>query len=417
MDEENKINDTGDTFDEQPGLTAEAEPSDEAQPEIIAETEPAEDSQPETVAETEPAAGDSDGGAGNNKKIIIAAIIAVAAIAAIVAVIFIVRGAKTGKKQEEISSGIANDIFEDLTNSDGSLLSDEEINSKLVEERDPELLSVIAEATTKFSAEIGTGSANEIVPATKAPAAATTKANGSTATTAANSANQNQGAASATAANGGNQGSSETTTATTPATEPSGDNNTADKEQADAAITQIKAFYDRKCYFEGKMFENGEGSPMSIAFDGDNYEVYTQLDGIEISIMKKDGKFYMKRPAAKQYVELNDSLMSMVGLSMDDINVNFGSKDFNSLTPDSVFDVTINGQQGVCYQYKTESGYSEFYAVDGQLKEIDIKDNNMTNQTQLQVDVFSTTIPSDQLNVNGYTQAKSLFSMLSDMMP
>ena len=193
-------------------------------------------------------------------------------------------------------------------------------------------------------------------------------------------------------------------------------NNIADKEQADAAITQIKAFYDRKCYFEGKMFQNGEGSPMSIAFDGDNYEVYTQLDGIEISIMKKDGKYYMKRPAAKQYVELNDSLMSMVGLSMDDINVNFGSKNFNSLTPDSVYDVTINGQQGVCYHYKTESGYAEFYAVDGQLKEIDIRDSNLTTQTQLQIDVFSTTIPSDQLNVNGYTQAKSLFSMLSDMM-
>ena len=391
--------------------------------------------QPAIIVEPEnqyPIPAPTDNGSGNNKKIIIIAVVAVAVIAALVAVIFIVRGAKKDKEPENEPSEPAIGFFDDLTKSDGSFLTDEEISSRIAEERDPEILSILAEATTKFSAEIGTGSSNMITPATKAPAAATTtSANGSNkgaaSTTAANSANKNsasttaanggnQSASATTSANGGNQGAASTTSASAPTTSASG-GNTADKKQADAAVTQITAFYDRKFYFEGKMFENGEGNPMSMAFDGDNYEVYTQLDGIEISIMKKNGKIYMKRPATKQYVELNDSLMSMLGLSMDDININLGSKDFNSMTPDSVYDVTINGKPGVCYQYKPDGGgYSEFYAVDGQLKEIDIKDNNFNTQTQLQIDVFSTSIPSDQLNLNGYTQAKSLFSMISDMM-
>lgn len=378
-----------------------------------------EDSKTEILTESEQVdttANSTDGG-NKNKKTIIIACIAVAVVAIIVAVILIVRGT-SGKKNEDTSSDNSIDIMNDLTNESGSLLSDEEINSRIAEERDPELLSIIAEATTKFSPEVGTGSSNQIVPATKAPTT-TTAANGSGAAATTATSNSNQGAASATTApNNSNQNTTPTTAASNnnnETTQAPADNNTADKEQADKAIEQIKAFYDRRCYFEGTMYENGEGNPMSIAFNGEDYEVYTQLDNIEISIMKKDGKFYMKRPAAKQYVELNDSLLTMIGLNMDDINVSFGSKDFSSLTATSVYDVTINGQAGVCYQYKSEDGYSEFYAVDGQLKEIDIKDNNLITQTQLQVSQFSTSIPSDQLNLNGYSQAKSIFTMLSDV--
>lgn len=201
---------------------------------------------------------------------------------------------------------------------------------------------------------------------------------------------------------------------TTATTRPSGGVTAASDEQAKAA-EQIGAFFNHKCYIEGTAYQDGTDSPIAIAFDGEDCEVYTKYEGIEIAIMKKGDKLYIKRPDMKQYIEMNSTMASALGFSVDDLSINLGSTDSGSVVPASVSNTTLNGEAAVCYKYKTDNGSSEFYVVNGQIKEIDVKDNELNTLSKLQVALFSPSLPSDKLNLNGYTQAKSMFSMLSDV--
>ena len=352
--------------------------------------------------------GDAPSDGGNKKKTtIIIAVCAVVVIAVIVAVILVLKGRSSdnGNKTENIS-GDGHDIIYDLTNSSGELLDDEELESIVAAERDPEVLSMLAEATTKFKAEVGTGSRNVIVTGTTAPAAATSGSAGNSGSSGSNNNNNgnNNNNSNSNNNNGNNNNNSNT------------NNGSSNSSQTKAAEEQIKAFFNRKCYFEGTMYQDGEGSPMSISFNGDDYEVFTSLDGIEIAIMKLNGKMYMKRPGAHQYVELTDELLSTLGMSLDEVNLDLGSKNYSDQNLQSTDTVNINGKDGLCFRYKSETGYSEFYYVDGQIVDIRVTDSDLNTTTELDIDIFSTAIPSDQLTLNGYTKANSLFSMLSDMM-
>ena len=192
---------------------------------------------------------------------------------------------------------------------------------------------------------------------------------------------------------------------------------TADEDQVNAALPQIKAFFECRYYLSGRMIENNEPKTVAMAIDGDDYEVFTELDGAEISVMRKDGKTYLKRPSSKQYVAMSETLLKTIGVSPDDFNVSFARADFDSQAPDSAYDVDIGGTPGVCISYGySGTAHADFYAVNGNLVEIIYRDDSQYYPIIIMIDYFSVNIPDDQISLNGYTKAKSLFDMLSDIM-
>ena len=181
---------------------------------------------------------------------------------------------------------------------------------------------------------------------------------------------------------------------------------TANVQQVNKAEAQIKAFFDRKCYIQGALYDGRTGDPLAISFDGDNFEALTNLDGIEISMMKLDGAMYIKRPALNQYVEFTDSVMKFMGLESDDFNFSFGNTSYESMKSKlkKTYDVTINGKPGVCYLYEGDTQQYRFYSEDGELRQIEIYDNEGELVSQISVSFFSTSIPADQLTLKGYTK-------------
>lgn len=184
------------------------------------------------------------------------------------------------------------------------------------------------------------------------------------------------------------------------------------------AEAQIRAFFDRSCYIQGALYSMNEGDPMAMSFDGDNFEVLTNLDGTEVSIVKLDGKMYIKRPALKQYIELTDAVMNLMGISPDDFNFNFSDVGYDDIKKNLVatYDVKIDGQDGVCFQYKnSDSRIFKFYAAGDSLKQIDICNEDGTVDSQISISYFSETIPGDQLTLKGFTES-SIAAMFADLM-
>lgn len=255
-------------------------------------------------------------------------------------------------------------IPEGLTDEQGNAISKEEILS---------MQQQIQEATTLFSADVGVTSPHVI----EEPTTQTGSSSSSGSTTAQNT------------------------------------------ELVNKIEPQIKAFLNQSCYMQGAFYSaDGEGGPITMAMDGDNFETMTSFENIELSVLKLDGKMYFKRPALKQYAELNDSMMDLIGISPDDFNFSFGGgARYDDIKKNLVgtYDVKIDGKDGVCFLYKTgESHIYKFYAVDDSLTQIDFCKSDGTVDSQLVLSYFSETIPGDQLTLKGFTEA-SFINMFADV--
>lgn len=199
-----------------------------------------------------------------------------------------------------------------------------------------------------------------------------------------------------------------------------GDSDDSDSEEleiSDVCTAQVQGFLDRSCYMEGAIYDAAGGSPVTIAFDGDNFEMATNLEGIEISVLRLDGVIYFKRTALNQYAELTDAVMEMFGLSTDLFDFDLGEVDYNTIKDKlvGITAVTVNGQDGVCYEYnKTESEFFKFYFVNDKLVELDIGTDGQVD-TQFIITEFSLAVPGNMLTLKGYESAAFL-SMFADLM-
>lgn len=190
-----------------------------------------------------------------------------------------------------------------------------------------------------------------------------------------------------------------------------------DKEQVDKAKAQIQAFLDRSCYIQGAMYAGGTGDPLAMSFNGEEFEILTNLDGTEVSIMRVAGVMYIKRPATKQYVELTDSAMQMLGLDPEMFNLSIGGADFTDMESKlfATYDVTVNGEKGVCHEYVNKDQTFRFYSVDGELKQIDTCDAAGEIVSQIIISYFSESIPGDQMTLKGYEKS-SITALFADML-
>lgn len=325
------------------------------------------------------------GNDGNKKKALIIGVVAAVVVILCVVLIFVFKN--RGKRAEEPSTQSESGevtVIENVTDQNGEIMTD----------KNGEPVTKIAADTTKsILDEVVTNENGQRVSKQQLEKIqeATTKMR------------SNVGSSSSLVINEGTHGSN------------SAENTTANRSEASKAEKEIKAFMSGKYYLEGALYSDGEGQAMSMAVDGENYDITVNLDGIEVSITRIDGKFYLKRPGTKQYVELNDTIMSIMGITENDITLPTGSLDFNSSTPAAVYDVTVNDKKGVCYEYKLSSGYVKFFVTDGDMREIVITDDDENIQTQVETDTFSTSIPSDQLTLKGYEKS-TLGDMMADVM-
>lgn len=193
-------------------------------------------------------------------------------------------------------------------------------------------------------------------------------------------------------------------------------NNSTEGEKETKAKAQIKAFLDRQCYLSGALYGGNEGNPITMSFDGDNYEVLTNLEGTEVAIMNLDGKMYIKRTATKQYLELTEPVMELMGISKDDFGFDFGGASFADYEKafKGTYGVKIDGKDAMCHEYNNNGKVIKFYSVGGELREISLPVSDGSS-SQIVINHFSEAIPAGQLTLKGYTAA-SVSAIFADLM-
>lgn len=177
----------------------------------------------------------------------------------------------------------------------------------------------------------------------------------------------------------------------------------------------ITSFFNRTYYFDGEMISDGEKTPLEIAMNKSDFQLFTEMEGKDISLMSLEGKIYMLNPDTKKYTELTASLQKMMGMDASQFSFEFNNANFDGDNPDCVKKAVYNGQDAVCYSYKNKDTQMDFICVNDEIKQMTLFDTDYNAKTVLVADEFSSEIPDEMLNFKGYSKT-NIISFISSLM-
>ncbi len=182
-------------------------------------------------------------------------------------------------------------------------------------------------------------------------------------------------------------------------------------------------------YIKGSMVEsNGVSSPLEMAVTSDSVYMLSEFsEGVDIGMLMKNGTMYMIYPKEKAYMEMNDSIMKMVGIDMNEMvesdAVNFS--EFGSLSEAySVVNEIYNGIDCQVYYIDAgESGSMRVYMNGDRLLRFAKYSDEGVFLTATEVDSISGTVPADKSAppagykaYKGITGVAGFMGLLSDVM-
>lgn len=150
----------------------------------------------------------------------------------------------------------------------------------------------------------------------------------------------------------------------------------------------------------------GAETPIDMAISGKNLQADMDVNGMQLSVLILDGDMYLVDVPNKKYVSLSSAMMSMFGMSMDDLEKEFEAIDFSNfkVTGNNAYETTLNGQKAVCCECFNEEAVVSFYFVDGKLSQIDNGPVGGAPESTMKVLSFTPYIPSGMLTLTGYTK-------------
>lgn len=185
-------------------------------------------------------------------------------------------------------------------------------------------------------------------------------------------------------------------------------------ESSDSALRTIAAFFEGKYYFDGNMISNGEKLPLELAMTGEDFQIFSEMEGKDISFMNLDSKIYMLNPATKKYTELTPAVQKMIGIDASQFRFEFNNISFDAKNPEAVTKAKYNGKDAVCYTYMNSTTRLEFIAVNGEIVQMTLYENNQA-KTVLVADEFTHEIPDEMLSFKGYSKT-NMISFMSSLM-
>lgn len=180
-------------------------------------------------------------------------------------------------------------------------------------------------------------------------------------------------------------------------------------------IDTITSFLNGVYYFDGEMISDGEKMPLEIAMNKGDFQIFTEMEDKDISLMSLNGKMYMLNPAAKKYTEFSASVQKMIGIDSSQFSFEFNNAKFDGNKPDSITKAKYNNQDAVCYTYKNDQIHMAFICVNNELKQMTMSDTAGNAKNVLIADEFTSDIPDEMFNFKGYSKT-NIISFMSSLM-
>lgn len=184
-------------------------------------------------------------------------------------------------------------------------------------------------------------------------------------------------------------------------------------------LSQVDAINDVFFYMECTIYSDGSyaGYNTNVAMNGTSLvQVTTSISGIYMGILIDNGVTYLVAPLTLTYVELTDTVLEFIGIEADElVDISSFTLDEDDVTSLSAYTVTIDDVDGYCIVSESDEleEITYIYLIDDDIVQIVTYDTDGNETSCMVITTFSTTIPSDQLNIAYYTEASSVYSFFT----
>lgn len=170
-------------------------------------------------------------------------------------------------------------------------------------------------------------------------------------------------------------------------------------------------------YMRGTMVDaSGNKTPMDMAITDKSVYALSDFDGVEMGVLVNDGDIYLIYPPEKTYLEMSSLLMSMMGMSSDElINTNdLGFENFQALSAaEKVEQTTLNGTACQCYTFPGASGVSSKVYMNGtKLLRFESYDAPGRLSSACDVDYITGDVPAEKINPSSSYKKSNIYSFM-----
>lgn len=159
---------------------------------------------------------------------------------------------------------------------------------------------------------------------------------------------------------------------------------------------------------------SGTATNFSIAVSGSNSEISYDMDSMNIALMNLDGETYLVDPKNNKYVNASKAMLSMMGVSDEDLSFDMMWPDKN--TKFTFEDTQYDSKDAVCCTYTDSDGVlTKIYIVDSNVVDIDSCDSSGNAVSSIKVSELTGTIPADQLTLSG-KQSAGMMDFITSLM-
>lgn len=171
----------------------------------------------------------------------------------------------------------------------------------------------------------------------------------------------------------------------------------------------IDTFLSGKYYVDGYIVDGDEKSALKMATDGNDVELRSAIDNVDVAVMTKGSNLYLKFTGADDVnYYLDDAALNVIpnlNFTATDVLDGFIFEPVNKLIAPVLTKETIDDVEYSVYSFHKESGgYIIFYFdADETLVKINGKDADGNAQNGLLVNSLTAEMPEGVLTVDGYT--------------
>lgn len=192
------------------------------------------------------------------------------------------------------------------------------------------------------------------------------------------------------------------------------------QEYPESFFSRITVYHNGEYYLSGALEQDGDVSKTDLALTKDNTVYMTSdIDGATVGFLRTaDGTVFLLHPAGKAYIELNKTVMRILGMSDESFASVAGSvTNTTGFVPaDSVEKTVYRDRELVACTYRFDNGKKEVFYLDenGEICFIESYSDDNTLSNVLVVEVLTAEVPAEMRSIpSDYTEYSGISGLLN----
>jgi len=178
-----------------------------------------------------------------------------------------------------------------------------------------------------------------------------------------------------------------------------------------------RAYIDRRFYFNGVLFSDGEVTDGFIAMDGQNIRLSWKFESKKIEVLIRDGDIILINPESGKYTQMSKKLMKLMGVDEDSFSFgSYAASDIEQNAECVKYTAQADGENLICYRLSSDNRQIKLFVSDsGSLRLVINAEPDGSVISALKAEQFEAGAGEKYINTDSLKKS-GLMAFFSDLM-